>query len=153
MLSAETAQAEIALVQPGELITSIELPGHGKRKDHIELYAGVAPVGSPLIDPEIDLIVAGKGVHIDNADGSNEPYVVARFAVEHTPGQEPAVVDLKAQLLNERPTLISVLPRVLKSAGVRRANLFLNRANVGAKVIQEAGYAETDTGAFLVTAA
>ena len=153
MLSAETAQAEIARIQPGELITSVELPGYTKHKDHIELYRGVAPEGSPLDAPDIDLIVAGKGVHINSADGSGEPYVFARFAVEHTPGQQPAVVDIKAQLLSEKSALASALPKVLKNAGVRRANLFLNRANIGAKVIQEAGYAETGTGAFLVTAA
>lgn len=153
MLGPGQAQAEIARVQPGELVTQIPLPGRNKSRSFIELHAAVIPEDSPLNDPSIDVLVATKGSVYDELAGVERPYVIGRVAVEHTPGDEPAIVDVKAQALNEENVIGRALPRILQRARVRRARLSVDRANVKPDTISNAGFDKDSSGSFLIPAA
>ncbi len=153
MLSAAEVQAEIIQVQPGATIETIPLPGRGRARPELEVRQGVAPDGSPLADPSIDLFVVTKGIDDSDPHKPPKPRVVGRVAVEHTPGEAPAVVDARAQLLDEENVVNRALPTMLKRARVRQARLLADRINGGVETIRRAGLKEDSSGSVLVTAA
>ena len=153
MLGAEMAQSEIARVQPGEIIARIPLHAYGKGHDQFELREGIIPEGSPLGSEGIDVIVATRGVMDADPHEAPRPYVIGRAVIEHTAGDAPAIIDVRAQLTSEGTFLGKALPKMLQAAHVRRARLQVERANVGASVISDAGFKRDDSGAFLIPAA
>ena len=151
MLGAGQAIAEIPKVEPDGVVESIELPGHTHRRSRIlYLMRGKAPEDSPLNRKGIDLFVAQK---VTETRGGVVSVNVGKVVVEHTPGDEPAIVDLKTGNCSETTLLETALPHALEHARVTRAVLSADRTDIPTEEIARAGFEPKGPDSFIVPAA
>lgn len=146
MLSAAEAQSEIAKVRPGQVVDSTSYHRFGGSDGSLQICQGILPEDSPLRDRDIDVLVA-------IANLGNAQTIAARVAIEHTPGDQPAVMDVKANPLSTGVVFKNAMPRILSKLGVRRAELSEERTNVGLEPAKQAGYKKNGDTSVLIAAA